>query len=429
MPAPRVAYNKTGEERTTFTYQQSGFTYYKWTPTYEERNSFDEQSHTAPWQRRKTSPLGSWKNTSKVNFDSNSQIGGPYEYRINSSGWVSSTKALYHASNTNPTDTDGWKRSNPSGSWVAMTGLAQYNANNTTADESDGVRIGASVWNPISKPTYDGANTTNDDTDGYRRVSNGSFSGSISKATYDANNTTQDSSDGFRRINPSGAWVSITEADYNARNTTSDETDGVRPGPDVDNPSGTYFHNAVTQTKRNAGILARLISGNFNGEPWTGSLNTNERVANMFVEPNWTHVPAALKAVALGECGGTLTLQTKVGSTYAADAFEYQNTAITDSSGNPLTSNENTVITNSTVKAVTFDFDMADGLHRIIEIEPLDSSDLLEAGYTGGSWSCKAGVTNRPVVTYPIPGTVWTGVRVQVGANEAVSCIHSVTVS
>ena len=82
------------------------------------------------------------------------------------------------------------------------------------------------------------------------------------------------------------------------------------------------------------------------------------------------------------------------------------------------------MITNSTVKAVTFDFDMADGLHRIIEIEPLNSSDL-PAGYTGGSWSCKAGVTNRPVVTYPITGTVWTGVRVQVGANEAVSCIHS----
>ncbi len=102
-------------------------------------------------------------------------------------------------------------------------------------------------------------------------------------------------------------------------------------------PSGTYFDGAVTQTKRNAGILARFISGNYNGEPWTGSLNTNERVANMFVEPNWTHVPAALKAVALGECGGTLTLQTKVGSTYAVDPFEYQNTAITDSSGNPLT--------------------------------------------------------------------------------------------
>ncbi len=186
---------------------------------------------------------------------------------------MSSTKALYHASNTNPTDTDGWKRSNPSGSWVAMTGLAQYNANNTTADESDGVRIGASVWNPISKATYDGGNTTNDDTDGYRRVSNGSFSGSISKATYDANNTTQDSSDGFRRINPSGAWVSITEAEYNARNTTSDESDGVRPGPDVVSPSGHRTSTAqITQTKRNAGILARLISGNFNGEPWTGAL-------------------------------------------------------------------------------------------------------------------------------------------------------------
>ena len=201
MPAPAVAYNKTGEERTTFTYQQSGFTYYKWTDSYEERSSFDEQSHTAPWQRRKTSPVGAWGNTSKANFDSNSQTGGPYEYRINSSGWVSSTKALYHAGNTNPTDTDGWKRSNPSGTWVAMTGLAQYNANNTTSDETDGVRI-VSAWAPISKATYDGGNTTNDDTDGYRRVTNGTFSGSITKAEYDGHNTTADSSDGFRRTNP-----------------------------------------------------------------------------------------------------------------------------------------------------------------------------------------------------------------------------------
>ena len=51
----------------------------------------------------------------------------------------------------------------------------------------------------------------------------------------------------------------------------------------------------------------------------------NETEANMFLEADWTKVPAALKAVALGECGATLTLQTKVGSAYAADPFIYQN--------------------------------------------------------------------------------------------------------
>ena len=74
-------------------------------------------------------------------------------------------------------------------------------------------------------------------------------------------------------------------------------------------------------------ILARFISGNDNGVPWTGTLNTNEREANMFVEPDWSKVPTALKAVALGECGATLTVQTKVGSSYAVDPFTYTRTA------------------------------------------------------------------------------------------------------
>ena len=47
-------------------------------------------------------------------------------------------------------------------------------------------------------------------------------------------------------------------------------------------------------------------------------------------------MPAALKAVALGECGGTLTMQTKrTDGTYAVDAFDYVNTAISDTADDP----------------------------------------------------------------------------------------------
>ena len=55
-------------------------------------------------------------------------------------------------------------------------------------------------------------------------------------------------------------------------------------------------------------------------------------------------------------------------------------------------------------------------------------SDLTQ--YTGGTWSCKAGVSNRAVTTIPpAAGSSWTGMSVVVGANEAVSCVHTVTTS
>ena len=304
---------------------------------------------------------------------------------------------------------------------------AVYDANNYKADNTDGYQ---DLWTIITTTEY-ANNTTNDDTDGYKRVPNGVFSGSISKATYDANNTTQDSSDGFRRINPSGAWLSITEAEYNQRNTTGDESDGVRPGPDVPSPTGAYMGPAVTYCTRNAEILARLITGSFTGPmvvPWSGALNSNERLANMFVEPNWSLVPPALKAVALGECGGTLTIQTKTAAGYADDDFDYQNTGLTDPSGNALQANGNFVTTSLSTKAATFDFDITDGTYRTVEIEPLNASELTAAGYTGGSWSCKSGGVATPfMTTYDIVDTDWTGLRVRVGANEAVSCIHLVT--
>ena len=92
-----------------------------------------------------------------------------------------------------------------------------------------------------------------------------------------------------------------------------------------------------------------------------------------------------------------------------------------------LLSSRSTVTTNLSSTARTFDFDIADGTSRTVEIDPGQRADL--TNYTGGTWSCKAGVTNRPVTTFAVTDSQFQGVRVVVGANEAVSCIHSVTVS
>ena len=54
---------------------------------------------------------------------------------------------------------------------------------------------------------------------------------------------------------------------------------------------------------------------------------------------------------------------------------------------------------------------MSDGKSRIIKIETGDMSDLTQ--YTGGTWSCKAGITDRPLTLIPpAAGSTWTGMSV-----------------
>ncbi len=81
------------------------------------------------------------------------------------------------------------------------------------------------------------------------------------------------------------------------------------------------------------------------------------------------------------------------------DDFDYQNTGLTDPSGNALQANGNFVTTSLSTKAATFDFDITDGTYRTVEIEPLNASELTAAGYTGGSWSCKSGGVATPFMT------------------------------
>ena len=141
------------------------------------------------------------------------------------------------------------------------------------------------------------------------------------KAAYLANNTTSDITDGFRTS--TGSFAAITKAEYDTNNTNSGESRRIPPdqplrlvGADQRGPVQRPQHDvrrhrwrsnrrqgvlaavhglrdAITATVANDVILARFITGNDNGVPWMGALNTNESEATMFIEPDWSLVPTA----------------------------------------------------------------------------------------------------------------------------------------
>lgn len=157
---------------------------------------------------------------------------------------------------------------------------------------------------------------------------------------------------------------------------------------------------------------------------WDGTKYTNADVANMYLMPDYTKFAQALQGVALAECGGTLTIQTQNSGSTVADPFTYQNTKIKSASGADLPAPLTVITTTSTYPSGTFDFDVSNGQYVDVTIEPQITSVL--AGYTPVGWSCTAGATARSVVAVPISGSVWSGIKVRVAANEAVSCVLDV---
>ncbi len=303
------------------------------------------------------------------------------------------------------------------------------------------------VWSSFAK-----YNTTS----GSRRKDTGSYS-TITQTEYNAAESpaNDNNTDGVMRT---AAWAPVSTADFNAGNTTGDETDGFRPRSggksyttpyldwepftgsrtgDVNMYRSTKVYNsppyegydpAVTASTLNSLILARLIAGNDYGVPavWNGSYYTNAEEADMYVLPQWSQFNAALQAVALGKCGGTLTLQTKLnGATAVPDPFTYQNSGATDAGGAAVTLEPKVVRTNQQFTTGTFDFEIPDGRFFTVEIRPVNLQDL--GTYQPNGWTCRAGVNNRAVTAVPIDDTVWGGIKVQVGANEAVSCVLSVS--
>ena len=121
-----------------------------------------------------------------------------------------------------------------------------------------------------------------------------------------------------------------------------------------------------------------------------------------------------MTSMALAECGGTVTLQTKINGVNAADPFTYQSSI-------DLT----TATTSAQYRSGTFDFDLAGGGSVNVTISPLPTSDL--SHYNPGGWTCKAAGTAYPFTTTLVDGGPWTSINLTVSPNQAISCVNAVT--
>jgi hypothetical protein len=310
--------------------------------------------------------------------------------------------------------------------WSDVTPAVYFAGQPTTPSKyrTNGLR---STWAAVTQQQYDTYNVNSGETDGWRTQS--SSATYVSKAVYTANNTTADMSDGWwdTGSNEYIASGSATDWEVWTASRSGIPSDQLRSSKVYNSPPYEAYDPAVTASTANSVILARMIAGNDYGTPaiFNGTSYTNADVADMYTLPNWSQMQTALQAVALGECGGTLTLQTKKNGSPVADPFRYQNSAVADSSGVPLQIEPTVVTTNQQFTTGTFDLDVSNGLFVTVDVLPQNYSEL--GAYTPGSWACKAGNQPRAFTLIDIPGTNWKGVRVNVAANEAVACTLTVS--
>jgi prepilin-type N-terminal cleavage/methylation domain-containing protein len=168
----------------------------------------------------------------------------------------------------------------------------------------------------------------------------------------------------------------------------------------------------------NQKLLGDLIVG---GSPATSTNSTYNLVqsnadgtwpdvsaADVLVAPNFTYFKSALQRIALGECGGTLTVQTRLGDgTTAPFNVTYE------TEGEQVT-------TSRVAKSGTFDIDLAGGIDKSITLL-VDQADLTAAGYTAERWECMlAGDDFAPALVEP--GNPAAGTELTISANGAVAC-------
>lgn len=348
-----------------------------------------------------------------------------------SSNWVSDPGAGYRLV---------WERGSYSYVRDDYTYKARYQKRNSSS----------SAWYWVSKATYSATSSSNRRDKGWTTVSEAEFL-SFENPPNSNNNTGNGSNDGGVRTLTGSTPVSTAQYQAKSSNSayraipktydngpdweiwtgsrSSGSSDEYRSSKVYNSPPYDGYDPAVTASTRNDVILARLIAGNDYGTPatWDGTTYTNAEIADMYVLPQWSQFGRAMEAVALGECGGTLTLQTKInGTTSAPDPFRYQNSAVQDSAGNPVALEPTVVTTNQQFTTGTFDFTVPNGQFVTVDILPQNYSEL--KSYIPGDWSCRAGNSPRAVTLIDIPdGGAWKGARIKVSANEAVSCTLSVT--
>ncbi|MEP7201932.1 MAG: vWA domain-containing protein [Ilumatobacteraceae bacterium] len=380
--------------------------------------------------------------------------------------WESASQVSYNTGNTTTDATDGWRTrlTAATTAWIGIT-QAEYDDSNTSAyptpvtDGADGFRYTPiyttpfTYWETTTQAAYEaiGANTTAANTDGWQTIQPVASTTwtIVTAAQYNLSNTAADSSDGWRIVNsytapwdlwesttqalynavvdPAGrrtipiytspytSWAGTTEALYNANNTSWGPADGWQATKVYVEPY-TAYEAGTTIDKLDKDILGRFVQPV--GNPVTplvdGSGNvTNAATANLYTVANYAALNSGMQAIALSECGGTLTIQTRLSSgTSALDPFTYQNSI-----------SNTTVTTTSQFKGGTFDFQTTSSVSPTIM--PQISDDLDHYSHVG--WACTAKGQARSFTTAPVPGQPgWKSINVSVAANEAVSCTQTV---
>jgi prepilin-type N-terminal cleavage/methylation domain-containing protein len=179
----------------------------------------------------------------------------------------------------------------------------------------------------------------------------------------------------------------------------------------------------VTNSANNVRSIAKIVSGNTTGVPATtdasGNFN-NADVANLYTLPQWEKFAGAVEAIALAKCGGTLTVQTIRDGSPHEYPVSYQNTAAQLASGADAEVSLVTVTTSASYPSGTFDYAISSGGYLTVDIVPASLADL--DGFTPVGWSCRSRGADRSFTPIPISGSTFTGIRVRVNVNEALSC-------
>jgi prepilin-type N-terminal cleavage/methylation domain-containing protein len=168
------------------------------------------------------------------------------------------------------------------------------------------------------------------------------------------------------------------------------------------------------------------------GPGGVGGEYTNPEVADYYLQSSFDQAKfaAAMRAAALKDCGGTLTVQTRLADgTPASDEFVYENTSYrNEEESTAIEADPRRVTTSSLYRTGTFDFDIpSDSDYFKVDIVPQELQSL--TNFTPIGWSCRVGgtTTDLPITPIAIDGSPFTGFTVDVRPNQAVSCILKVT--
>lgn len=224
-------------------------------------------------------------------------------------------------------------------------------------------------------------------------------------------------------FNPTG-WF---RANYIIRQFSSTRAIGVGVGDAFfrnTSFSGNPRSNGWPRNVPNEAFLGKLIAGGLPhtydaGSPgyvkrtYSGSSWGDVETADLLVTSTWSALGTGLREIALVDCGGTLTIQTRDQSGAPADGD------VTYEIGGERAT------TSRIKRSDTADVALEEGTAVQVEVIPTDLG-----GFTPQSWRCRAGGSDMTFGSeYELidASDVAAGVLVTVAANEAVSCTLTVS--